>query len=102
MLLPSSAGVMATPSPPVLLKEASSSRRSFEEPARLPLAPLTFRRARPSPARCVSGMDYASEPRASSAGARRRQTIHVRGARTCGVRHAQPPRTPTLPFATVR
>ena len=75
MLLRWSAGVMATPSPPVLLKEASSSRRSLEEPARLPLAPLTFRRARPSPARCVSGMDYASEPRASSARARRRQTI---------------------------
>jgi hypothetical protein len=46
MLLRWSAGVMATPSPPVLLKEASWSRRSFEEPARLPLAPLTFRRAR--------------------------------------------------------
>ena len=67
-------GVMEAPSAPVLREEASSSRRSFEEPARLPLAPLTFRRARPSPARCVSGMDYASEPRASSAGARRRQT----------------------------
>jgi hypothetical protein len=26
---------------------------TFEEPARLPLAPLTFRRARPSPARCA-------------------------------------------------
>ena len=81
---------MATPSPLVLLKEASSLRRSFEEPARLPLAPLTFRRARPSPARCVSGMDYASEPRASSARPHCRLTSRRRCARLRGIASLNP------------
>ena len=41
-----SAGVMEVPSAPVLREEASSSRRSFEDLVRLPLAPLTLQRAR--------------------------------------------------------
>ena len=90
MLLRWSAGVMATPSPPVLLKEASSARRSFEEPARLPLAPLILRRARPSPAPCCSGMNYVSEPRASSARPHCRLTSRRRCACLRGIASLNP------------
>ena len=66
--------VMGVSSAPVLREEASSSRRSFEDLVRLPLAPLTLQRARPSPAPHCTGWACASEERASRSRLHRRQT----------------------------